>query len=546
MKTCQQKGTCNMQSNNQTRRESRGVAQRFRAGKMQPVGAVQLLGGEGAMLQQSLFLELDPIPGRLLTEISAQMQIVFVPFQAIHKYRFGDLAGTSPGSDPHAGITEVIRQKIAAGSAIDLLEAEGAISKACGIVPRSISGSKKVTRTLRDAYNVAADFLRKTVYVDAVAPAANNVAVLPAVLGTTALQRLSGVLNPDDHINGSVQLQLEDAELPVKGIGLNSAMMGTAGTVSIKETGATAAASVTGWGDDTATTSAAGQFVIEQDASNTGFPDIRAIFSGAEAGGVSLTDFYNAEKQDKLTRAMRGMIEADPIGGEQKLIHWAFGMSMETSHYPVVVYDKTIQLTQTSRTATDSEGVEANTVYQYGTGAISCNVMVPRSELGGWLITIVQVRPEEVLLSQPHPTATELWGPVKKISEEFELDPVPVTVRDLYADCATADETTVSFYTGHNALKRYYANWGWSRAQDMTKVEDQLAMWQYQIPTSVSPESVIYPATLDHSIFADTTADVVKCNWSGQALISTPMFFGPTPVEEVSAINDEDLFGEEE
>lgn len=536
-----------MQGNTQTRRESRGVAQRFRAGKMQPVGAVQLLGGEGAVLQQSVFLELDPIPGRLLTEISAQMQIVFVPFQGIHKYRFGDLAGTSPGSDPHAGITEVIRQKIAAGSAIDVLEAEGPISKACGIVPRSISGTKKVTRTLRDAYNVAADFLRKQVYVDAVAPVANNTHVLPAVLGTTALQRLGGVLNPDDHINGSVQLQLEDAELPVKGIGLNASMMGNASTgLSMKETGQTAARTVTGWREDSSTSAGYAQFVIERDADGTAFPDIRAIFSGAEAGGVSLTDFYNAEKQDKLTRAMRGMIEADPIGGEQKLVHWAFGMSMETSHYPIVVYDKTIQLTQASRTATDSEGVEANTVYQYGTGAISANVIVPRSELGGWLITIVQVRPEEVLLSQPHPTATELWGPVKKISEEFELDPVPVTVRDLFADCDTADETTVSFYTGHNALKRYYSTWGWSRAQDMSDVEDQLAMWQYQIPTSVSPESVVYPDDLDHSIFADTLADVVKCNWSGQALISTPMFFGPTPVEEVAVIKDENLFGEEE
>ena len=121
----------------QMRREYRDRTGRFRAGRLAPVMAVGIRGNEGGMLSQSITMELDPIAGRMVTQMWAEMTSVFVPVQAIDAIR--DPAAA------YAGMTEVIRAKLLTGAPLFGIEAEGEISKRCKVNPKSVGGVKMVS-----------------------------------------------------------------------------------------------------------------------------------------------------------------------------------------------------------------------------------------------------------------------------------------------------------------------------------------------------------------------------------------------------------------
>jgi hypothetical protein len=122
------------------------------------------------------------------------------------------------------------------------------------------------------------------------------------------------------------------------------------------------------------------------------------------------------------------------------------------------------------------------------------------------------------------------------------LDPVPVTFRELDAACGAVNENTVAFYTGLNQLKTLYMNYGLSRMLNPTTVANKTAVWQLEVPLSVTPSSVLYPETLGHYPFADQNAEVVTYVVTSNAVLPTPMVVGPTPVETLSVITSADIF----
>ena len=133
------------QNTRNVRRESRTLVGRFRGGKLAPVMAVPVRGNEGGLLSQSITYELDPIAGRMITPITAEVIAVFVPVQAIDAIK-------DPAAQ-YAGMTEVLRQKLLSGAPLFTLEAESEISKRCGVNPRSIGGVKMVNQMVRLAHN---------------------------------------------------------------------------------------------------------------------------------------------------------------------------------------------------------------------------------------------------------------------------------------------------------------------------------------------------------------------------------------------------------
>ena len=202
------------QDTRNVRRENRTLVGRFRGGKLAPVMAVPVRGNEGGLLSQSITLELDPIAGRMITPITAELISVFVPIQAIDALK--DPAAA------YAGMSEVIRAKLLTGNPLFGLETEGEISKRCGVNPRSMGGVKKVNEAVRIGHNAAVNYLRQRKYVKAVTLLHSNTAITPALISQTVLERLNGVLDPDDHINGAVQLDIPSMQLPVTGIGFKT------------------------------------------------------------------------------------------------------------------------------------------------------------------------------------------------------------------------------------------------------------------------------------------------------------------------------------
>ena len=524
----------NYQTPRNVRRESRTLVGRFRGGKLAPVMAVAVRPSEGGVLSQSITMELDPIAGRMITPIVGELVSVFVPVQAID-------ALENPAAQ-YAGMTEVLREKLLSGNPLFGLEPEGEISRRCGVNPRSISGVKMVNRMVRVGHNAAVNYLRQRKYVKASTVQHSNTAVTRAILGQTVLERLNGVLDPDDRINGMVQLELPSVQLPVSGIATMSSAGAVVTSIDVRETDG---------GGATETYPANGHLVVGNslrmrvapgDVANSWMPQVFAHLNGVEAGGVSLVDFYNAEKMDALTRRMREIVDANPEYGEEMVLRWAHGLSVDAGKVPFVIHEQRQVFGRAIAAATDTAGIEGDVMRSDMMLAMNFTVPVPKTELGGIIITFAVLKPDETLSSQPHPILSDVWGLDNFVADELALDPVAVTIRELDSDCTAGQEATVAMYTGLNALKQTYVHYGLARNLDPATVENKTAVWQLEIPMSVTADNILYPANLEHYPFADQAAEVCTYTVTSNVTMQTPMIFGPTPVEELAVIADEDLF----
>lgn len=526
-------------STRNTRREARTLVHRFKAGVLAPVLAVPVRGNEGGMLSQTLTYELDPIAGRIITPIFGELVSVFVPVQAMD-------AAKNPDAD-YAGVTEVIREKLLSGNPLFVLENEHEISKRLGVNPRSVSGVKKVNEMAKLAHSVAVNFLRRRKYTYAAQIGPNVKVPTPAIIGQTVLDRLNAVLDPDDRINGQVDLQIPDMKLPVSGIGgwHNTKITDTEKTFA-DATGQV----ITDVAGANKPKSAQADFNNAEGVKihfnpETKMAEIFAHLNGAVAGNVSLTDFYNAEKKDRLVRDMRKIVDDNPEYGEEMLLRWASGLSVDTGKMPFVIHEESRMFGRAMHMASDTAGVEDRV--QRSDMALSLNftVPIPRTELGGIIVTFATVKPDETISSQPHPFLSDVWGVDTFVEDELALDPVPVTIRDLDSDCEAAKEANVSCYVGHNQLKANYVSYGLSRQLDPTTVENKTAIWQLDVPLSVSPSNILYPADFSQYPFADQNAEVCTLTITSQAVVQTPMIIGPTPVEALAVIDSNDIFGDE-
>lgn len=510
----------------QTRRMSRTLGGRFRGGKLAPVMAEAFRESESGILSQTVSYELDPIAGRMITPITAELVSVFVPVQAIDALK-------NPTED-YAGITEVIRDKLLSGSPLFDLETESEISKRLGVNPVSVSGVKKVNEIARLAHNAAVNHLRLRKYVNAVQLLAGNMDVTPSLISETVLDRLNGVLDPEDRVDGSVKLDFGGIKLPIEGVAAltsRTPVSTVSSTYDADETPSGTTAS------NYTTSFVAGDMIFE---AMSGIPAIYANSDQLGSQGISLTDFYNAEKMDELVRIMRQMIDDNPQYGEEMVTRWAHGLSVDTGKVPYVIHESTKTFGQIYRQATD--GANLDVAQSDMVQEISFTVPVAPTELGGVVITFASVKPDETLASQPHPFLSEEWGAINYLSDELARDPEAVTIRQLNSDCASGDEGTTALYIGHNHLKKSYVAYGFNRHLDTTTVASKTALWQLEVPMSVTPETVLYPETLSHYPFADQTAEICTYTINSVQTVRTPLVFGPTPVEELAQIETDNLF----
>lgn len=524
-----------------TRKEFRAPTGKMRGGRLQPAMATWVGQSEGGYMTQQAMVELGPIPGRLLTPVSVDMIAVAVPVQAIDALK-------SPGS-AYAGMTDVLRQRIMNKEVLFPLEDAGVISNALDVTPKSVSGVKKVTEAVRLSYTAAVNFLRQRRYVKATTLLANNTSIAPALFAQSALDKLNGVLDPEDRVNGMVQFETgtvtSTAAFPTTNAPVANLKIGN--TVSSQ-----AIENVDG-SSGGETTNVSGVFAKRTGPNDAVSPTIQAVvpaqslpvnLSGLNLGSVSLQDFYDAQRMDELVRYMRSMVDDNAEYGEEMALRWAYGLSIDTGKTPWLLAERTIKLNASLSEATDTLGVENETMRSDLAGSVMFTVPLPKTELGYMVVTLLSVRPDETLASQPHPFLSEPIGAVNYVADELDTDPKPVTVRELYADCTAGTESNIVMYTGLNALKQNFQSYGFNRNVNPTTVEAKTAIWQAQMPLSVTPESINYPATLDHYPFADnlSTSEPITYTLVHSMVLQTPMPVGPTPVEELAILETADVF----
>lgn len=516
------------------RREVRSPSGHMLAGKLHPAMATQFGQSEGGYVEQSVDMFLEPIAGRMLSAITGQVTSVFVPMPAIDALKNPD--------DDYPLNSEVYRDKLMTAETVFDVEAEGDISKSLGINPRSVSGTKFVGEQARLAYLVAVNHLRQLAYYKATLVDSAETAILPALFSQSVLKRYAGVLNPEDNINGAVPLQGPDAKVFLKGFGRGDTDYWTYPNDGelVREGGEDSRIAYAN--SSMVHNHAQGAFYVEENPDKAGYPNLHINLSDQDLGNLKLSDFYRAETMDSLTRAMDQMIKENSVHGQAQALRMAYGLNVNTDNQPMVVYNKEQVFGAAIKSAMDGDNLDKE--YTNHMSRFRFTVPIPRTEFGGVLITMISVKPDEALESMPHPFLSKEVSKKNYISDEAVIDPVPVTVRDLDSDAATGDEETVAMFVGNNHLDMLHLDYGFNRLTDMTEVANKSAIWQVNLPTSVTPESISYPSPVDIYPFVLNDDDDPVCHYrlSSTALIQTPLLRGPTPVEEMEVIEDEAIF----
>jgi len=495
-----------------TRTEISTKSQTFRGGKLVPVNMTAVRSGENGVVRQQVIAELDPIVGRLQSEISLEIVQVMVPALAIDEAKGGTLGGN----------TDALRDRLSLGEAIFALEDRNEISMRSGIVSKPIGGVRKVSEAVRLAHNVAVNFLRKRRYISATQIDVSNTSITPALLSSTVLDRLNGVLDPEDRINGSVDLS---GQFPVKGIATNYNLTNSpAGKTADGET-----VSYPNYATINPTSSSIHGIFVETDAA--GYPQVRANFEGQ----LALKDFYVAQRMDDAAREIDAILDSNPELGFEAVANIAHGLSIDTGKIPFVMYETTRTFTRGIQSAMD--GPSLGDMQTSNLVALDFATPVPATEFGGVIVTFVSVKPDESLSSMPHPLLTDAWAQDNFLADEMAIDPVPVRAREIDANVSAGSEDTICLYVGNNHLRKRITSYGWTENTDTSTVAHKSAIWQYAIPASVSPSSIVYPDDLPHYPFADQNAEVVTCHVTTQVAFNTPTIFGPSPIENNTALD---------
>lgn len=468
----------------------------MKAVKAQPLAMCRFRPDEGGTVSTKVHIKLAPVAGYMRSKAYVDLVQVFVPYQAMELLYYPD--------QQDAGVTEMARRRLLAGGGIPL-GGESEISKACNVHPRKVGGSARVTNTIHLAYSAAVNHLRKAAYHAAEQLDKFNYDIAPAVLSANILERFNGVLDPERHIDGAINLT---------------------GNLPLKITGSHTAGALLGdkVGPD-------GETVVEQTSDDQYEVDL------AGTSEISLRDMMESKLLDGMFRYFAKMIEDDPVNGEEKVERALYGLSVDFDHNCQVMYRKVFELTAAHQRPMD--GASINDVSAHFEMQTSLKTLVPVSELGGQLVTIAMVKPLETLEAQPDPAQTEAWQLVNRIHDETELEEKLLKRADLESDVLAADEDQPVFWVGHNALAHNYNTEG-PNAQQIAGVEMQSSMWTYPIPTSVTPENVNYPAAgIDMYPFYNWNGDHAEYHITQVAAISTSLAKGPNPVEKIQLFADD-------
>lgn len=279
--------------------------------------------------------------------------------------------------------------------------------------PRSVGGAKKVNEAVRLAYNCAVNLLRQRRYFRAALVPHTNTAILPAIYAQTVLDKINGVLDPDDRVNGAVEFTSgvisapvhAGGRLPFEGVYMSEE--GTTGTLD----------NLDGTSNSSPAAGSYSKLAVKR-ANNTSaanpqpgatLPPLSANLTGLNVGTLSLLDFYNAETMDRFARFMDQMMRDNPQYGEEMVLRWAHGLSVDAGRNPFILAERSVVMNKSLAGAMDTDGINDDVMRTDGSVRLGITVPVPRTELGGIIITLISLKPDEKLASQPEPFLSDVW-----------------------------------------------------------------------------------------------------------------------------------------
>lgn len=499
--------------------------------KAHPVAAMRMRPDEGGTISTSLNMTLAPVNGYMRSNAYVHVQQIAVPYQAIEKLELD--------TQDDAGVTEMTRRRLMAGEGVGL-EDENAISKACFVGAKSIAGNKRVQKSIRLAYIAAINHLRRAAYYGATQLTKADTAIQPALLTANILERFEGVLEPEKMVDGAVQLT---GQLPVKGIYRGQFPFdGSKPEQKVDVVPLSDRLFVEKNGENNSPLPNSDGVRLRFDINQSGESAIYADRNGGDP--ISLRDMMRSKKLDELIRDFAALIKRDPIHGEEAVARALYALQVDYDDDCQVLYDKVYEISPMHKRPTD--GASINDVSAHFELNTSFATIVPRSELGMQVITIVSVKPLETLSQRPDPEQTEPWTVRNVVHEEMELDEILLKRSDLESDLTAVQEDQAAFWVGYNSHLHHYQSQG-PNPQQTAGVEMKSSMWMYDVPTSVTPDNVNYPVGgVDMYPFFNWNGRAAEYTIRQVAAVATSLARGPNPVERVQLFADDPTLINEE
>lgn len=208
-------------------------------------------------------------------------------------------------------------------------------------------------------------------------------------------------------IDGQVTLNVANAKMPVKGIGFSGAHAGQTNTnQTMRQSGDTAtSAAMNGWlvaGSAQADAAGTAKVFIKQ-AAATAFPD---IYAELQNNGItlSLSNIELAKKTQAFAELRRQYNEhEDHI---INLLMDAINIPDQAFKQPMLIGDKTTIFGQSKRYASDGSNLTKSVVN--GLTQIEMSVQLPRVNMGGVIMVVAEITPDQLFERQADPFLTAL------------------------------------------------------------------------------------------------------------------------------------------
>lgn len=327
-------------------------------------------------------------------------------------------------------------------------------------------------------------------------------------------------------MEGEVALRIAEAKMPIKGFGKVDGNFAT-GQINVRQTGDT--------GADQYQSSAMidprsvqGQFAVEEDPNNPGYP---GLFAHLEADSVKvlLSDIETAK-----TTAWFAQLREQFIGHDDDYI---IDLLMQGIQVPEQLWQQPLNIASrhtmfgfSKRYATDGSSLTKSVVN--GATAIDLSFTLPRVTTGGVILVTAEFLPDQIFERTQDPLL--FCSSVDQLPQLDRDFPDPEKVQEVKNGRIDTDHSTPDGLFGYEPLNAHWmvssrrAGGRYIRpsVNDPTD-EDRMQIWSCEVEDPEFNEDWHLAGTIHTEVFEDTQEDPVEVVASGSIVIEGNTVFGP-------------------
>lgn len=416
------------------------------AGRMVPIAMAGLLREDAVRSGRlTLSFEHTELAEVLMNKINVQVQAYFVPMLAMPRFN-GSIDALNRA---YEGLPPLPGQPVVPFIETMAMPAHGAadVFKYLGL---HAAPGRTVNNSVLQTYNLIWNYKAKNRSPKLTQRLMNDASLAPAFWLHDQFAHM--VPNFDAAtIDGKVPLNVVDAKMPIRGLGISPGTAGSHANYLVHETGV-GSRNVDGWlvkGYDGATTSGQAALVVE--GTNNLGTLMTNVFAELQQNGiaVSLANIELARKTQAFAE-LRKMFSGH--SDDYVIDHLMNGIRIDDQYLkdPILVASARTFFGQSKRFATDAANLSVAAVD--GMTQLQMNIRVPQMNTGGVLMVVAEITPDQLFERQEDPwfCATHVADLPQYLRDELDPEKVDI-VRKSRVDTAHSDPNGTFAYEPMNA-----------------------------------------------------------------------------------------------